>query len=626
MPRYSLRERTGNMPGTGSLVWAQLAPDSPQWPAVIESVEASAAEGARTLVRLRFLGTHEHRTSVVALESLHMYADKPNWREPSQDAFTSRLKRRQFGEAIAEANQHAKRSKRPSQDSKAKGEPAGEEHAPMTTCEPSPRRRRQHVPSPPSDVEPEEPADPEPIKEVDYESLPMALARPLPPGWPTPCLPAGTLLPVALPPLDPASLMQLAAADAQREEVPAGLLVAANSRRTGCKCGKQDAAKFMLACDGCDRWFHGACVGVREDDEVVVGGDVPWHCRSCVRRREAEAFRRRRYCVCRGTWDGRSFMIACDSCGAWYHGACVGIAHRTLDDATSAAFKKYVCPGCSAPTHLHVPAAVRVAEHDMARAAHEAAFSPQRSTSDRSIGSSSSSSSTALVSSPSTVARASPQLASPRARWQWDDEAASAAEDGAAAAVGADDADRGVAVIGGSGGGCGGVGSSRSGPVGSSSGGPALLSALSEDCVAHVLQQLPLTSVLLCAVPVCHALAALAEARFREASVAHGWRLPRRGSDHIYRWRRLLRARACSVCLGPDAHFPVRKQGAGGCAFRLCKPCAKRDKVQLQLRLHRLEVDTIGEHGKPLFQRQFHTPLFGATAGFGREDKGKDGV
>ena len=44
------------------------------------------------------------------------------------------------------------------------------------------------------------------------------------------------------------------------------------------------------------------------------------------------------------------------------------------------------------------------------------------------------------------------------------------------------------------------------------------------------------------------------------------------------------------------------------------------DKVQLQLRLHRLEVDTIGENGKPLFQRQFHTPLFGATAGFGRED------
>ena len=109
MPRYSLRERTGNMPGTGSLVWAQLAPDAPQWPAVIESVEASAA-------KLRFLGIHEYRASV-GLESLHLYADKPNWREPSQDAFTSRLKRRQFGEAIAEANQHAKRSKRPSQDS-----------------------------------------------------------------------------------------------------------------------------------------------------------------------------------------------------------------------------------------------------------------------------------------------------------------------------------------------------------------------------------------------------------------------------------------------------------------------------------------------------------------------------
>ena len=613
---YSLRERTAKAPETGSLVWAQMAPDSPQWPAVIESVEATSAA-------LRFLGTQESGSA--DLESLHLYVDKPNWREPSQDAFTSRLKRRQFGVAIDEANQHAKRSKRPSQTSKMPEEAADEKDGLVKTDGPLARRHRQRMPKPtsPTELEAEVPADPEPkestslITEVDYESLPRALARPLPPGWPTPCLPVGTLLPVSLPPLEPASLVQLVAADAQREEVPAGFLVAAHTRKM-CKCGKQDAAKFMLACDGCDRWFHGACVGVHEDDAAIVGGDEPWYCRSCVRRREAEAFRRRRYCVCRGTWDGKSFMIACDSCGVWYHGACVGIAHRTLDDATYAAFKRYVCPGCSTPTCTspQAPSAAQVTEHALAPEAQGATSSPKRLESEQSIGSSRS---TSFVSSPSTVARGSPQLPSPREPWRWDDGAAPMADGEAAAAVGPSDADRRVVAIDGGGGGGGGGG------VGGSSG-PALLSALSEDCVAHVLQQLPLTSVLLCAVPVCHAFAALAEARFREASVALGWRLPRRGSDHIYRWRRLLRTRACSVCLGPDAHFPVRKQGAGGCTFRLCKTCAKRDKVQLQLRLHRLEVDTIGENGKPLFQRQFHTPLFGATAGFGSEDKGKEGV
>ena len=43
---------------------------------------------------------------------------------------------------------------------------------------------------------------------------------------------------------------------------------------------------------------------------------------------------------------------------------------------------------------------------------------------------------------------------------------------------------------------------------------------------------------------------------------------------------------------------------------------ARRDKVQEQLRWHGLAVDSIGEHGKPLFARQFCTPLFGSTDGF----------
>ena len=63
-------------------------------------------------------------------------------------------------------------------------------------------------------------------------------------------------------------------------------------------------------------------------------------------------------------------------------------------------------------------------------------------------------------------------------------------------------------------------------------------------------------------------------------------------------------ARACTVCLAPAAHFPVRRGASGvGCVFRLCKGCARRDKVQEQLRWHGLAVDSIGEHGKPLRSR-----------------------
>jgi len=147
--------------------------------------------------------------------------------------------------------------------------------------------------------------------------------------------------------------------------------------------------------------------------------------------------------------------------------------------------------------------------------------------------------------------------------------------------------------------------------------GPPLLAALSEDCVAHVLAQLPLPSLLLCAAPSCHRLAVLAEPLFRAACEEQGWRPPRRDREHPLKFRRLLRTRACTVCLAPAAHFPVRRVASGvGCVFRLCKGCARRDKVQEQLRWHGLAVDSIGEHGKPLFARQFCTPLFGSTDGF----------
>ena len=101
---------------------------------------------------------------------------------------------------------------------------------------------------------------------------------------------------------------------------------------------------------------------------------------------------------------------------------------------------------------------------------------------------------------------------------------------------------------------------------------------------------------------------------------ARGWRLSRRAlaADHDKpHWRTLLRARSCAVCVSASANFPVRAVvGSGPVRFRLCRGCARRDKVQEQLAWHELAVDAIGADGRPLFARQFHTPLFGTCEGF----------
>ncbi|KAI0215588.1 CXXC-type zinc finger protein 1 [Lamellibrachia satsuma] len=47
-----------------------------------------------------------------------------------------------------------------------------------------------------------------------------------------------------------------------------------------------------------------------------------------------------RYCVCRST-DVSTFMIGCDNCNEWYHGACIGV---TQHDAQS--IKKFFCKIC----------------------------------------------------------------------------------------------------------------------------------------------------------------------------------------------------------------------------------------------------------------------------------------
>ena len=516
---------------------------------------------------------------------------------------------------------------------------------------------------------------PAPERTIDPDSLAAALARPFPAGWPAPHLPFGRVE-SELSRLSADQLAQLQEAERRREEQPAEAkpklkpkTPAPSKRSKLCRCGKHDTTKFMLGCDGCDRWFHGACVGVTEEAAEAAGGEQhSWYCKPCTRRREAEASRRRRYCICRGVWDGRAFMIACDACGVWYHGACVGFSPQTVHESTQAAFKKYCCPTCAAPSAA-------------------AAATPSR----RAV---------AAAAKRNGKARALPPA--PFAVGWRGEEAEAEAEAGVgvlhgeqpwqawmrAAALGLRQRTPGPEAPGhsglsgypghghpgytghsgstgypghtmeppalfGFGGGSGGSASNRAAAPppaapGQAEGvhaarcgggsadarpphrsppppppppprrdGPPLLAALSEDCVAHVLAQLPLPSLLLCAAPSCHRLALLAEPLFRAACEQQGWRPPRRDRDHPLKFRKLLRTRACTVCLAPAAHFPVRRVSSGvGCVFRLCKGCARRDKVQEQLRWHGLAVDAIGEHGKPLFARQFCTPLFGSTDGF----------
>ena len=217
---------------------------------------------------------------------------------------------------------------------------------------------------------------PAPERTIDPDSLAVALARPFPAGWPAPHLPFGRVE-SELSRLSADQLAQLQEAERRREEQPAEAkpklkpkTPAPSKRSKLCRCGKHDTTKFMLGCDGCDRWFHGACVGVTEEAAEAAGGELhSWYCKPCTRRREAEASRRRRYCICRGVWDGRAFMIACDACGVWYHGACVGFSPQTVHESTQAAFKKYCCPICAAPAAAAAAAAATPSRRAVAAAA-----------------------------------------------------------------------------------------------------------------------------------------------------------------------------------------------------------------------------------------------------------------
>lgn len=442
----------------------------------------------------------------------------------------------------------------------------------------------------------------------------------------------------------------------------------------------------MLACDGCEIWFHGDCVGMTQQQAARA---KEWRCKPCARKHEQVQAATATYCICDGPWDRRSFMIACDSCSTWFHGACVGLRVESATEGAQAAFRRYLCPSCAHSKEHALPTShgggKRICRSHAGRAPEYSSAADIASTltnaahGSRSLDRSSS-------------AKTRDAVASLCARW-------GGAVDGMTNADGieslggsrdggheghrlADAATGALAVSPGGGSSVSAIGSAMeynaSGSTsGSSSGlssscrldvaGPCLLlEMLTDDCLEAVLSHCSLSHHLLSVAPTSRRLAQLSEPHFMLFCMSNRWRPARRFSDHPFRWRVLIRQKACAVCVGKDAFFPVRKgsggvSGGGATLFRLCRDCARRDKVQQQVNRHGYEVcaagsscipipgtwlrppspshssapperfshvspprtrcmsrqvDAIGENGKALFARQFHIPLFGHANGF----------
>jgi hypothetical protein len=484
----------------------------------------------------------------------------------------------------------------------------------------------------------------------------VMLGIPLPEHWPTPLLPSAFLQPGAQ--LRPASPAAIARASSSHEPFEAGskLLSGAEQRpKTGvrarrCVCGKVDKSKWTIACAGCDRVVHGSCVGADESLRQACpkrkrGQPAEWVCRGCLTRRKRQrreqdefgwADRATLYCVCLRPWDGKEFMIACDSCQAWYHGACVGLAVPTVEAGTQAAFRRYACPRCAPP-----------ASSQQACAAAPAVLAPPwaglgpKALGKRHAGAQP----PPLISCSTSTSGESSASASPP---PYGIEPVHAPLDGiefgldasadagpsalawlaaaAAAMLPQSAADMPISLFN-SAPNSALISAPNAAPTSAPAGAPVrpfsplgprvgLLDCLTDDCVTAILAKLPLASLLLCAVPLSRRGADLAEPLFRAECDARGWRLQRRMANTLCAWRRMLRARSCAVCLAASAPFAVRRPPATAAAFRLCRACARRTDVQEQCHWHGLDVESIGEHGQPLFSRQFHTPLFGCADGF----------
>ena len=86
-----------------------------------------------------------------------------------------------------------------------------------------------------------------------------------------------------------------------------------------CICGKVDPDNSdpYIQCDGCDDWYHPACVGLTEDDAEELDS---WRCITCEPNQMVageEEDPDELFCVCQQPYEG--FYVGCESCAGWFH-------------------------------------------------------------------------------------------------------------------------------------------------------------------------------------------------------------------------------------------------------------------------------------------------------------------
>ena len=150
---------------------------------------------------------------------------------------------------------------------------------------------------------------------------------------------------------------------------------------------------------------------------------------------------------------------------------------------------------------------------------------------------------------------------------------------------------------------------------------PPLFALLTPDCLEAILAMLPLPALLLSAVPTCQRFAALAEPLFAMHAGTLGLRPARRargaGAAMQHPWRQLLRTNVCAACLAPSPNFPVRRPTSdryGAIVCKLCMACARTTEARRRARARGLEIDSIGMDGKALFTPGHPVGRQGATA------------